>query len=207
MVSKPKAAPHETLSSELSMPSSSDIIPEEWPELTDIAFKKSPSQQTCQQVTNETTSDTGTEHPTIARKAPCKFFPLMKKKRRRGSSTYTPFPLQQHHYLRKSPELVKVAKEDSKFSGKCCADLHGSETDVPPPVKKTTAARSVSPAYQLPTNKDTDKQSNSQKRKTTSPTKMSHPVCPKKLLRRQSAPVQAQQVKKICCYRPGTVAL
>ena len=41
-----------------------------------------------------------------------------------------------------------------------------SETDAPPPVKKTAAARPVSPAYQLPTRKDTDKQSGSQKQKT-----------------------------------------
>ena len=75
MVTKPKAAPHETPSSELSMPSFSDVIPEEWSELTDIAFEKSPSQQPHQQVTTETTSDTGTEHPTIAKilspRSPC----------------------------------------------------------------------------------------------------------------------------------------
>ena len=41
-VMRPEAAPHET-SSELSMPSFSDINPEEWPELTDIDFEKSPS--------------------------------------------------------------------------------------------------------------------------------------------------------------------
>ena len=64
-IMRPKAAPHETPSSELSMPSFSDVIPEEWPELTDIAFEKLPSQQPHQQVTTETTSDTGTEHPTV----------------------------------------------------------------------------------------------------------------------------------------------
>ena len=58
-ITKPEATPHETPSSELSMPSFSDIIPEEWPELTEIAFEKLPSQQPCQQVTYETTADTG----------------------------------------------------------------------------------------------------------------------------------------------------
>ena len=116
-VTKPKSAPHETPSSELSMPSFSDVIPEEWPELTDIAFEKSPSQQPCQQVTTETTSDTGTEHPTVAKKAPHKFFPkiplLKKKKRKKRQFHLHPLPLQQHHCLRKALELVKMAEEDS----------------------------------------------------------------------------------------------
>ena len=75
MVMRLEPAPCETPSPELSMPSFSDIIPEEWSELTDIAFEKSPSQQPCQQVTTETTLDTGTEHPTIVKKTPHKFFP------------------------------------------------------------------------------------------------------------------------------------
>ena len=75
MVTKPEFTPHEIPSSELSMPSFSDVIPEEWPELTDNAFEKSPSQQPHQQVTTETTSDTGTEHPTVSKKASSKFFP------------------------------------------------------------------------------------------------------------------------------------
>ena len=95
MVTKPKAAPHETLSSELSMPSFSDIIPEEWPELTDIVFEKSPSQQPCQQVTTETTSDTGTEHPTGAKMAPHQFFPqsspVKEKKRKKRLFCLHPF--------------------------------------------------------------------------------------------------------------------
>ena len=63
------------LLTELSMTSFSDAIPEEWPELTDIAFEMSPSQKPCQQVTTETTSDTGTEQSTVAKKAPHKLVP------------------------------------------------------------------------------------------------------------------------------------
>ena len=108
---------------------------------------------------------------------------------------------------KKGPGIGKDGRRRFKFSRKCHPDLHSSETDAPTPVKKTAAARSVSPTYQLPTRKDTDKQSSSRKCKTTSPTKISHPVCPKKPLRRQSAPVQSHQERKPHHYRPGTVAL
>ena len=118
-VMRPKAAPYETPSLELSMPSFSDIIPEEWLQLTDIAFEKSPSQQPHQQVTTETTSDTGTEHPIVAKKAPRKFFPqnlpVEEEEEEEEAVPPTPPPLQQHHQLEKAPELVKMAGEDSSF--------------------------------------------------------------------------------------------
>ena len=166
MVSKPKAAPHETPSSELSMPSFSDAIPEEWPELTDIAFEKLPLQQTRQQVTAETTSDTHTEHPTVAKKAPHKFFPPDEEEEEEEAVPPTPPSTSTTPISKKGPGIGKCGKRKFKFSRKCCPDLHSSETDVPPPVKKTAAARSISPEYQLPTRKDTDKQSGSQKYKT-----------------------------------------
>ena len=206
-VSKPKAAPHETPSSELSMPSFSDVIPEEWPELTDIAFEKSPSQQTHQQVTAERTSDTHTEHPTVAKKVPHKFFPPDEEEEEEEAIPPTPPSTSITPISKKGPGIGKGGKRRFKFSRKHHPDLHSCETDVPPPVKKTAAARSISPKYQLPTRKDTDKKSVSRKCKTTSPTKMSHSVHPKKPLRRQSAPVQAQHVKKIHRYIPGSIAL
>ena len=165
MVSKSEAAPHDKPSSELSMPSFLDVIPEEWPELTDIAFEKSPSQKTRQQVTAETTSDTGTQHPTVAKKATHKFFPPDEEEEEEEEEAVPPTPpcTSTTPILKKGPRIGKGGKRRFKFSGKCHFDLHSSETDVPPPVKKIAAARSISPEYQLPTRKDTEKQSSSQK--------------------------------------------
>ena len=179
MVSKPKVAPHETPSSELSMPSFSDVIPEEWPELTDIDFEKSPSQQTHQQVTTETTSDTHTEHPTVAKKAPHKFFPPDEEEEEEEAVPPKPPSTSTTPISKNGPGIGTGGKRRFKFSRKHHPDLHSSKTDVPPPVKKTAAARSTSPEYKLPTRRDTDKQSSSQKCKTTSPTNMSHSVHPK----------------------------
>ena len=40
-----------------------------------------------------------------------------------------------------------MAEEDSSIPVNVHPDLHSSETEVPPPVKKTAAARSVSPVH------------------------------------------------------------
>ena len=81
--------------------------------MTDIAFKRLPSQQTHQQVNTEKTYDTGTKHPTGAKKAPHNFFPPDEEEEEEEAVPPTPLPLQQHQYRRKAPELVKVVKEDS----------------------------------------------------------------------------------------------
>ena len=76
---RPEAPGETPASSELSMPSFTSEIPEDWQELAkDTLYNPSQLEPPLSQVTAETTSDTGrAEHPTVTQKVPQKFFHQM----------------------------------------------------------------------------------------------------------------------------------